>query len=104
MLPEFTEQLNLFNRTPDRIVRRDGLPEDMPVLPVQSAASSALLIADLLQRYEALVSGYVHVVEVNVYKRNEEALEFHGEVIDDAQAYAQELRSHWPGLRYRYRE
>jgi len=101
-MPLFIEQLNLFDETPShqRIADGENLPGDVPVLPSQSAASSARLIADLLGRYEALVSVYTGAIEVNV--SDEEAMEFHSDVVDTAREYANELRRHWPGLRYRY--
>lgn len=98
----FIEQLNLFDETPSRQCVAYGydLPDDVLVLPSQSAASSSRLIADLLGRYEALVSVYMGAVEVNV--SDEDAMQFHSDVIDTAKDYADALRRHWPGLRYCY--
>lgn len=103
-MPLFIEQLNLFDEAPtrERIAEDWDSPDVLSALPSQSAASSARLIADLLKRYEALVGFYIRAVEVNV--SDEEATEFHSDVIDAASNYADELRRYWPGLRYRYRD
>jgi hypothetical protein len=104
-MPLFVHQLDLFDEKGhrERIADGDDLPDDFQTLPPQSAASSAIVIDTLLRELEAVASVLNDAISIHIYQHAHEAEgSYHAEVVEDAFALSDVLRTYWPGLRYRY--
>jgi hypothetical protein len=104
-MPLLVEQLDLFDERMRRerfAEGRDATGDAARVLPPQSAASSAIVIADLLAELEHLAL----LLDVAVASTPRGGLDDDPlgalEAVRDVRAQCSALRAHWPGLRYDY--